>query len=888
MSLTNRLAMLIAFLILFGSHPALAGMDEEIPSKAKVIALADGDQQIAIWNDDHSVSYAVRRTFAGAGHSWHVVADTSYELKLRYANFDPLVQTPVIPMHLRSVEQIEIADIEPGGKRAGTITQGLLAELLKLAGLPPAQPAELFIVQFLTQPLDIYRQEIVASGGTVLKYLPHHAYLVELDSQAKQIVEQMPFVRWVGPFQPAYKLDEMLLAKLLQGPQGLPPSRVNIMVTERGLPRKQRVADRIVASGGRIDGLAADGYRLEATLDGFQLLEIARMPDVWWIDPWSAQEVDMDLARELSGSIHLESIAGYSGQGVRGEIFDTNLFDSHIDFQTIPPLFHGPRSGSDDHGTATYGINFATGTGDPMGRGVIPSAQGIFADFGFLTNRYQHTAELLQSPYFAVFQSNSWGNTTTTNYTSISAELDDIIFLNDILLTQSQSNTGSILSRPQAWAKNIVSVGGINHENTLTTTDDFWGNASIGPAADGRVKPDLVHFYDLIWTTDDVQGGYRNFCCTSGATPIVAGHFGLLFQMWANGIFGNDVDTTATVFDNRCHAATAKALMINHARSYPFSGVSHNLTRTHQGWGLPDLARMFDMQSNTFVVDEDIVLSNLQTASFELFVADNTPEFRATLVYADLMGNVASNVHRINDLSLRVVSPTGTIYWGNNGLLSGNWSTESGVQNSIDTVENVFVQNPVSGTWQVEVIASEVNEDSHLETPEVDADFALVVSGVDIQSQQSIPPDSFEVIRGTVSAGKLSDVFDSDDSYLAFHPEVASHPSEPAVWVVFVGTSPSDAPAAFSVGIESSANTFGLIRTIEMFNFTSDEFDLVDSQSVPFDFEETIEIDISNNADDYIQPGTRRVQTRVGWRAASPVLLYPWTIRIDQLQWQFP
>ena len=31
--------------------------------------------------------------------------------------------------------------------------------------------------------------------------------------------------------------------------------------------------------------------------------------------------------------------------------------------------------------------------------------------------------------------------------------------------------------------------------------------------------------------------------------------------------------------------------------------------------------------------------------------------------------------------------------------------------------------------WTVEVIASEINEDSHVETPEVDADFALVVSG---------------------------------------------------------------------------------------------------------------------------------------------------------------
>ena len=31
-------------------------------------------------------------------------------------------------------------------------------------------------------------------------------------------------------------------------------------------------------------------------------------------------------------------------------------------------------------------------------------------------------------------------------------EMDDILFDNDILITQSQSNTGSKYSRPQAWA----------------------------------------------------------------------------------------------------------------------------------------------------------------------------------------------------------------------------------------------------------------------------------------------------------------------------------------------------------------------------------------------------------------------------------------------------
>ena len=72
--------------------------------------------------------------------------------------------------------------------------------------------------------------------------------------------------------------------------------------------------------------------------------------------------------------------------------------------------------------------------------------------------------------------------------------------------------------------------------------------ASIGPAADGRVKPDLVGFFDCIRTTSSCNYLYSNsFGGTSAAAPIVCGHVGLLMEMWAddadaNIIFGSTLD----------------------------------------------------------------------------------------------------------------------------------------------------------------------------------------------------------------------------------------------------------------------------------------------------------------------------------------------------------
>ena len=101
--------------------------------------------------------------------------------------------------------------------------------------------------------------------------------------------------------------------------------------------------------------------------------------------------------------------------------------------------------------------------------------------------------------------------------------MDTIIFDLDLSILQSQSNQGTQFSRPEAWAKNIISVGGVYHHDTLTRADDGWSNgASIGPAEDGRIKPDLVNFYDQVFTTTGTSTtAYTpSFNGTSAATPI--------------------------------------------------------------------------------------------------------------------------------------------------------------------------------------------------------------------------------------------------------------------------------------------------------------------------------------------------------------------------------
>lgn len=584
-------------------------------------------------------------------------------------------------------------------------------------------PNELYVVQFVVHPLEAMRAHLRSLGAEVHHYIPGNSLLVRMTPAIAAEVGKQRYVRWIGSYRPSYRIASGLL-----GRAGSVELHVRAIVPSA----KPALADRIRALGGTVHSMGGSSPLIRATLAASALPELALENTLEFVDAWTPPEADMDLAREISGSTFIESIAGYTGQGVRAEVMDGNVLETHGDFAKTPLIIHGTnRSGEMSHGTATAGILFGDGSGDPKGRGVMPGAQGIFASYQNLADRYAHTAELLKEPYFASFQSNSWGGGRTTEYTNVSAEMDRILFDHDILVFQSQSNAGSRQSRPEAWAKNIVSIGAFNHHDTLDPADDKWqGTASIGPATDGRIKPDLAHFYDATHApTSRGPTAYDEFGGTSGATPITAGHAGIFLQMWSEGVFG-DPGPGTTVFEKRPHMTTSKAMLINTAWRYPFADETADMNRSHQGWGRVDLKYMHAQREKLFVVDETDVLAPLTSTRHQLEVAANEPELRVTLVYADPPGTPAAAKTRVNDLTLRVVSPSGTEYFGNVGLRQSNVSQPGGAPDTIDTVENVFLLAPEAGTWTIEVRADEIIADGHKETMELDADYALVVTGV--------------------------------------------------------------------------------------------------------------------------------------------------------------
>ena len=600
----------------------------------------------------------------------------------------------------------------------------------------------LHVVQFQTQVLAGYRQALTNAGVEILHFLPANALIVRGDAAALDAVQQLACVRWVGALQNAFKLD----AETAAFAEGAFAAReFNLVLAAK--KDRATLAAQVAAAGGKVTDLCDGSTMLRALVTPAQLVALLSHDTMVWADPVTEAGFDMDNARIQGGGAYVETMAGFNGNGVRAEITEP-FEETHPDFAGRF-LVRGVNT-VQSHGHCTAGIVAGNGSSNIAARGMMSLCTVI--ENGYYPNTGVHYANIIGSvdPLSATRSmqaTSSWGAAQTPTYTSISQSVDDALFDADFVRTQSMSNLGSTSCRPEAWPKNTISVGGIKHLNNSNPADDNWtGGASIGPASDGRLKPEVCAYYENVLTSDrsgtagyntaaGLPGNYTpTFSGTSSATPIVNGHIGIIQEMFTNGLFGNPLPLPATAanrFANKPHMSTVKAMLCNTATQYAFAGAAHDLTRTHQGWGFPALNRLYDNRSKIVVLDEYDTLQVGQTRSYYVWVAAGQPEFRATMVYTDPAALPLAAVHIINDVNLKVTRLSdGTFWWGNNGLAANNFSTSGGVANNRDNIECVYLQNPTSGLYLVQVPALSVAQDAKIETPQVDLDFALAMHPV--------------------------------------------------------------------------------------------------------------------------------------------------------------
>jgi hypothetical protein len=269
-------------------------------------------------------------------------------------------------------------------------------------------------------------------------------------------------------------------------------------------------------------------------------------------------------------------------------------------------------------------------------------------------------------------------------------------------------------------AKNILSVGG-TQKNQTDQMGDF---SSWGPTRDGRLKPDIVAPGQGIVSTAP-GGGYQPQDGTSMATPHISGIAALLIQRYRT-VFNTQTLQPATV--RAILIQTARDLQANHVYYTPGPDFA-------SGYGIADAEAAYNAIVSNRVLERTI--ANEATDQLTINVAADQAELKVTLAWDDPSATLNAATQLVNNLDLELVTPNGDIQrpWVLDPASPANAATQ-GVDN-LNNVEQVLVQNPAAGNWQVRVRGTSV--------PTGPQRFSLV-SNTDISSGNTNPPSDHTAV----------------------------------------------------------------------------------------------------------------------------------------------
>ena len=267
----------------------------------------------------------------------------------------------------------------------------------------------------------------------------------------------------------------------------------------------------------------------------------------------------------------------------------------------------------------------------------------------------------------------------------------------------------------QAVVKNALTVGAsddvLNPEARVTFS-------SIGPRFDGAIKPDIMTpGHDATGRAGGVasalilpeSNGTSSAACsyqytqgTSFSAPIAAGAGAIVHQYFEEGNYTGLSTASASLM---------KGMLVNAGHRLTGANLGNGeYPNNYQGWGEPNLSDVLDFGTGSRrLIVKDISSANGFTSAgsanddYSINVNGSGEPFRVTVVWTDEPGSTGSGKKLINDLDLRVVSPGGTTYRGNNFNGTTGLTVSGGSADTLNNVENVFLNSPQLGAWTVTV-----------------------------------------------------------------------------------------------------------------------------------------------------------------------------------------
>ena len=545
------------------------------------------------------------------------------------------------------------------------------------------------------------------AGVRLFDYVSDRTYLVELDDSFSIDLLKRYSISGVFRLPAASKISSRLQQHAYEDMHD--PGRL-IAVGYFGSIPADVVRQGIIAAGASIETIKIKPPRVffVRASDTAVLRRLSALPYVSYLtsQPFQPRPLNYDnRAAHGAGALGASSGRGLFGDGVVVGVGDNADPSTHVDFtgrlimRTPAPL--------DYHGTHTTGSVAGGGIVNPIYQGMAPHATVVTQFYSdILAN-----AEIYRSDYDMLLTSNSY--TDYANGCSNDGEYDALAYYTDAQMYQDNyllhvfaaGNDGYLTCSPFPYtyatvksgfqaAKNALTVGALNDIDTGTTgTFRYLTNytSSVGPTADGRIKPEITAGGFNITSTFP-NNTYGSESGTSMAAPTVTGTLALLVQRYRQLNAGSDPP-----------AILLKALACNSATDLGNPGPDYIF-----GFGaLNGLAATQAMEGVQYRFGS---LSNGGSANLSLTIPAGLAQARVMIYWNDYPATPYSATTLVNNLDLTVQDPSAVTHHPlilNPAAAHVTDNAAEGVDN-LNNIEQVVLNNPSGGNYTCTITGTSV------------------------------------------------------------------------------------------------------------------------------------------------------------------------------------
>jgi len=416
------------------------------------------------------------------------------------------------------------------------------------------------------------------------------------------------------------------------------------------------------------------------------------------IDPPSEKENNEARTLHRSNVINTNFSTGrhYDGSGINIMMQDDGVIGPHVDYNGRVDQSNCSgcsTSNSNDHGDHVAGTIMGAGNIDPQAAGM---ANGAFLYVYSSSNNNYYDVPTIYQNNDVIITSKSYSNGCNAGYTSLSQDLDEQIVLypslSHVFSAGNDGNSDCGYGAGSNWgnvtgghkqAKNVIAVANLNGIGDLASS------SSRGPAADGRIKPDIAAKGTSVWSTIPSYS-YGNKTGTSMSCPGIAGVMAQLYQAYKD--LNGGVNPPSDLM---------KCILLNSADDIGNQGPDFK-----HGWGEVNAYRAVKLLENGNYLTDSIIHGSVNSHIID--IPNGVSQVKIMTYWHDKESNTSSLIALVNDINSSLdYLPLGVNY---NPLVLDPTPNQSALNSvavpgidSINNMEQIVIVNPIQGNYTLNI-----------------------------------------------------------------------------------------------------------------------------------------------------------------------------------------